>query len=220
MKQKSIEKKKLKSRVIAFLVCLFMVGTIIGGALGAIIAGAVDNKEEATESAPLYGTRDGEALENSGEPSLDYVIPRDFQYIDCPLSDELQEFTYYLCKEYYIDFNFAMAVMFVESSFHPDAISSTNDYGLMQINKINHERLSNELTINDFLNPYQNIRAGLYMLRELFEKYDKANLVLMAYNCGEYGASTLWDNGIYETSYSRKVLEKADEYAQERSLPE
>ena len=38
----------------------------------------------------------------------------------------------------------------------------------------------------------------------------------MAYNMGEYGASTLWDKGVYETNYSIKVLTKADEYEAQR----
>ena len=37
----------------------------------------------------------------------------------------------------------------------------------------------------------------------------------MAYNMGEYGASVLWEQGIYETSYSKKVLAKADEYKEQ-----
>ena len=41
-------------------------------------------------------------------------------------------------------------------------------------------------------------------------------MVCMAYNLGEYGASVLWDKGIYETSYSRNVLSVADEYEAQR----
>ena len=105
-----------------------------------------------------------------------------------------------------------MALMYTESSFRADVVSGTNDYGLMQINKCNHEELSSALGITDFNEPYQNIRAGLYILRRLFEKYDEPSMVCMAYNMGEYGASVLWDNGVYSTSYSQKVLAKMDEY--------
>ena len=109
-----------------------------------------------------------------------------------------------------------MALMYTESSFRADIVSGTNDYGLMQINKCNHAELTEALGITDFTEPYQNIRAGLYLLRCLFEKYDEPALVCMAYNMGEYGASTLWDKGVYETSYSIKVLTKADEYKAQR----
>lgn len=85
-----------------------------------------------------------------------------------------------------------------------------------EINKCNHTELKEALGITDFTEPYQNIRAGLYILRRLFEKYDEPAMVCMAYNMGEYGASVLWDNGVYETSYSQKVLAKAEEYAAQR----
>ena len=103
--------------------------------------------------------------------------------------------------------------MYAESSFRTDVVSDTDDYGLMQINSVNHEKLTENLGITDFTDPYQNIRAGVYILRGLFEKYDDAAKVLMAYNMGDYGASVLWDKGVYSTTYTNKVLAKADEYA-------
>ena len=51
------------------------------------------------------------------------------------MDDDLQEFIYYLSAGYNIDFTLAMAVIQHESSFRSDVVSSTNDYGLMQINK-------------------------------------------------------------------------------------
>ena len=48
------------------------------------------------------------------------------------------------------------------------------------------------------------------------DEYEDPALVCMAYNLGEYGASVLWDKGVYETSYSRKVLSVADEYEAQR----
>ncbi len=35
--------------------------------------------------------------------------------------------------------------------------------------------------------------------------------VLMVYNCGLSRAKELWESGIYETGYSRKVLDKYEE---------
>ena len=45
------------------------------------------------------------------------------------------------------------------------------------------------------------------MDRQQFEKYDDPHRVLMAYNMGEYGASVLWEQGVFESNYSRKVLQ-------------
>jgi hypothetical protein len=208
-------KKPLPARakriIISWVACF-----VIGGIFGGIVAVAVDRLSAAPAKAnailPEYGTRDGRVF-NGGEMSMDWGGEYAFTPIDCALSEEVQEFTFYLCEGYYIDFPFAMAVMFCESSFRADIVSGTNDSGLMQINVKNHKWLSERLGLDDIIDPYQNIRAGLYILRGLFEKYDDPAKVLMAYNMGEYGASVLWEQGITETTYSRKVLQQADIYA-------
>ena len=141
-----------------------------------------------------------------------------FTPLDCELSEELQEFTYYMCRAYYIDFDFAMALMLSESSFNADAVSQDgHDFGLMQIRDCNNDWLKEELGVTDMLNPYENIRAGLYILRGLFEKYNDSSKVVMAYKMGEYGASVLWDKGVYETTASQRVLAQADKFAAERN---
>ena len=59
----------------------------------------------------------------------------------------------------------------------------------------------------DFTEPYGNVRAGMFILRKLFEKYETPEKVLMAYNMGETGASRLWEQGIFEINYSKSVLQ-------------
>lgn len=135
--------------------------------------------------------------------------------LDVPLDADIQEFIYCLSYDYSIDFPFVMAVIEHESTFKSGVISKTNDYGLMQINIGNHEWLSKTLGIADFTDPYENVRAGLYILKNLFEKYDDPTMVLMAYNMGETGASKLWNNGIYSTTYSQEILAQAELYTQE-----
>lgn len=204
------EKKPLNKQqqaTLVFIISIFLIGAIFGGIATGVIKDATADKK------PLYGSRDGNSIADDGELIVLKGTEADFVPIDCELPYELQEYTYYLCQAYYIDFDFVMALMFTESAFKADIVSPTNDYGLMQINACNHKELEDKLGITDIMEPYQNIRAGLYMLRGLFEKYDDASRVCMAYNLGEYGASVLWDKGIYSTSYSNKILAKADEYA-------
>ena len=198
---------KQQRATLIFIISIFLIGAILGG----IVTGTI--KDATADKKPLYGSRDGNSIADDGELIVLKVTEADFVPIDCELPYELQEYTYYLCQAYYIDFDFVMALMFTESAFKADIVSPTNDYGLMQINACNHKELEDKLGITDIMEPYQNIRAGLYMLRGLFEKYDDASRVCMAYNLGEYGASVLWDKGIYSTSYSNKILAKADEYA-------
>ena len=132
--------------------------------------------------------------------------------IDCPLTDGVQQMILEKCVEYDVDFVFVMAMIFKESSFRSNVVSKSGDYGLMQINKINHKWLSEELGITDFLDPKQNVTAGLHMLRDLFEKYEDPTKVLMAYNLGETGAKRLWVQGIYSTDYAEGILQQADIY--------
>lgn len=131
--------------------------------------------------------------------------------INCRLDDETQQMILDKCEEYDIDFAFTMAVIFKESSFRSDADSGSS-VGLMQINRINHEWLSEELGITNFLDPEQNVTAGLYMLHDLFEKYEDPAKVLMAYNMGEAGARKLWNCGIYSTNYSEGILQQLEIY--------
>ena len=60
--------------------------------------------------------------------------------------------------------------------------------------------------------PYENIRAGVFVLRKLFERYQDTNMVLMAYNMGEDGAARLWDKGIYSTEYTEKIMNYQEQF--------
>ena len=99
-----------------------------------------------------------------------------------------------------------IAIMKKESEFRSDAVSATNDYGIMQINGWNHEWLEGALGITDWFDPQQNILAGVYMLAQ-FNGYEDVHQILMSYNCGPSGAKKLWAEGVYSTAYSRSVVE-------------
>lgn len=135
---------------------------------------------------------------------------------DIPLSEELQEYTYNLCKENNLDYELILAIMDQESDFREDVVSRTYDYGIMQINAVNHDWLRVALSIEDFLDAKQNILAGVFILQGLSEKYEDAHKVLMAYNMGEYGAQKKWEQGILESNYSKLIVERADELKREK----
>ncbi len=140
-------------------------------------------------------------------PGEENSVDQGFQAYDIGLSEELQKYTFQQCKKNGLEFELVLAVMQVESNFKSDLISRTNDYGLMQINKVNHEWLKKELGVTDFLDPKQNIDCGIYMLKELFDKYSDEHKVLMAYNFGEGGMKRNWKKGVRSSKYSRKVLQ-------------
>lgn len=147
------------------------------------------------EEPEIYAAEQTEAIEK-----------QEFESWDIPLSDDLQQHIHSLCEEYNISYAMVVAMIDVESNFNSKAVSSTNDYGLMQINAINHKENT------DYLDPYDNVEQGIKALHRLAKKYNEADLVLMCWNCGETGAKKLWKQGIYSTEYSEKVIEKKLKY--------
>lgn len=127
-------------------------------------------------------------------------------WADVPLNDDVQEYLHTMCEDNNIAYSFIIALIETESNFNSDSVSGTDDYGLLQINTCNHKEGF------DYLDPYDNITMGIEMLSDLAKKYDDVESVLMAYNLGEAGAKKLWNQGIYSTEYTEKVLEKKIEY--------
>jgi len=76
-----------------------------------------------------------QAIPEPEEQESGYVL------YDVPLSEELQHYTQDLCKQYNVSFPLVLAIMTKESTFRPDVVSGTDDYGIMQINSCNHEWL-------------------------------------------------------------------------------
>ncbi|MBQ8331091.1 MAG: lytic transglycosylase domain-containing protein [Clostridia bacterium] len=129
----------------------------------------------------------------------------DRQYYDIPLSTELQDYIFDITEYYDVPAEVVIAIIQQESSYRPAVEGQAGELGYMQIHPINFERLSETLHITDFTDPKQNIHCGVFLLSELFEKYDTTTEVLMCYNCGERGAKRLWDKGITETTHSKKI---------------
>lgn len=126
-----------------------------------------------------------------------------------------QVHTYALCLEYEVEYELVLAVMNVESEGNPKATNhnknGTVDKGYMQINSLNYEWLKEELGITNFYNPWQNIRAGVFMLSDLTERHSDKHSVLMSYNMGERRTRQLHKQGIYSSKYSRKVVESINQ---------
>ena len=127
---------------------------------------------------------------------------------DIKLSEELQQFTYDVAEHYGTveHYPLFLALMWIESRYDPTAIGASADYGLTQVNKFNHKWLSEELGLNDFLDPEQNIEAGVYMLSAYLLEYENIHKALMVYNFGPDKAREHWRNGTYSSIYSRAVV--------------
>ena len=82
------------------------------------------------------------------------------------------------------------AVIYTESKFNPDATSSANAKGLMQITDDTYrwacKRAGEESTTpDDLYAPDSNIRIGCYVLSLLYEQFNETETVLAAYNAGQ-----------------------------------
>lgn len=142
-------------------------------------------------------------------PSPEAVLWRDDIVTDGNLLDyDLQITMQACCEKYGVPYALALAVADVESHFDPTATSSTNDYGLMQINQVNHGWLLEQGI--DPMTPEGNIEAGVLFLSDYLTAYGDPEMAIMAYNCGPGGAQKLWAAGTYHTEHSQKVMARFD----------
>lgn len=143
--------------------------------------------------------------EQKRENKLYYIQDNEYRY---DLPKEYQDYLWELCKKYEVTdyYELFIAQMYHESRFDETAISETNDYGLMQINKCNHSWLSEKLGNGDFLDPYNNMEAGVLIMSGFLQKYSDVHNALVCYNRGESAVI----NGTYSTSYSKGIISDMD----------
>lgn len=128
--------------------------------------------------------------------------------VNTPIRKTLKEAVSAYCKEYGVEEAVVYAVMETESGFQEEARNGACA-GLMQIHSINLPWLEEQIGVKDLGDPVQNIQAGVYMLGQYLEKYSLTDS-LMCYNLGEGGAKQMWAQGIHETEYTRRVLERME----------
>ena len=177
---------------------------LIGGVLGFFLAKLTTPTQETitvtkTVEVPSY-------------KSNVLVDTADVFLFDVPLSDSLQRYIYEICADENVPVTLVMAMIEYESGFDPEAVSPTDDYGLMQINAVNHEWLKEEYRCADMMNPYQNVFCGISIISSYIDKYGELDKALMAYNMGNYGAQKAWKNGVTSIAYSEEILSLMKEY--------
>lgn len=128
--EKATRKVNRRKIVKAEVAILFLLLVGIGFFIGRITAPAKVETVTVTETVEVPATSTEELPE-----------PLEITYYNVPLSHGLQEYIYELCAEEHVPMSLIIAMIDHESRFNPEAISRTNDYGLMQINEVNHESL-------------------------------------------------------------------------------
>ena len=207
-----IYSNRTKEQILKRVYILVIIGAVVGMAIG---AGAMYLVKVNGTQIANYGDSSN-WRSNAAIKKWESAEKYKFKKLDSVgLGGDLQEFIYCMSNSSGIDYAFTLGLIKTESDFTDNLVSDTDDYGLFQINTVNHEKLQKALKINDFLNPYENTRGAMYILSHLFNKYESPEKVLMAYNLGETGAKTLWDKGVYETPYVIKVMNNAKQFANE-----
>lgn len=159
-------------------------------------------------------------IETVAEPESDFVQVEEEeqaqQFFNVPLSEDLQEYIFQLCKEHNIAPGIIMAMIERESSFKADAVGDKgNSEGLMQIQKRWCQEMMDKLGCQNLLDPYQNVTVGINLVAELKDKNADFYWVLMAYNGGEtYATRKLQAEDFSE--YAVEVVARASELNNER----
>lgn len=198
-RRRKISKKKIANiAVYGTLASIMVTGATIGFVVGRV-------------SAP---TKETVVMETTSkeDKSTDTTL-----YYDVPLSHPLQKYIFEICEDEGVPVALVLAMIENESGFNPEAVSTTADTGLMQLNEINYGMLEEEYHCSDMLNPYQNVYCGIKMIASYLKKYEgDTHKALMAYNMGEYGATKAWEDGVTSTNYSARTIELMEKYMEEK----
>ncbi len=146
-----------------------------------------------------------------------YEIPEEYQKTGGYLPKEVQIYTYCLCKQEGVRYALILAMIEHESGYKYDSIGDDGEsFGYMQIMQKFHEDRMKEIGSGDLLNPYQNIRLGVDIMKELIDKYGTIQDALAVYNYGATGAKEhLWSNGIYVYDYNESIMNRMKEIEEE-----
>lgn len=198
--QKTNRNRRMRGNAFAIFAVLVLIGGVAGFFLG-------------RSSAPEKTVTLTNTVEVPVQESAKLADTSEVFLYDVPLSDSMQRYIYEICADEGVPVTLVMAMIEHESGFNPEAVSSTDDYGLMQINVVNHERLEEQYRCADMMNPYQNVFCGVTIIGSYIERYEgDYTKALMAYNMGNYGARKAWDSGITSTKYSETILGLMSDY--------
>lgn len=141
-----------------------------------------------------------------------------FKTLNIPLEDEYQRFVFDCSDAYNVNPFLILALMESESSFEVDAKGDWDEdgygnryyksYGLMQINKVNWDRMERDYSL-DVFEPFDNIEAGIIIFKEGLT--DSLTESIMNYKCGKRRAAELIEQGIILSS-CEEIANKALEW--------
>jgi soluble lytic murein transglycosylase len=158
--------------------------------------------------------------------AVDRTKPDWYQRLRYPL--EYEQLVRRSARAYGVDPALVAAVIYSESRFEADAVSSAGAIGLMQLLPETGRWIATttggvRFRVRDLYNPRINVRYGTFYLGRLLEKYDDVRLALAAYHAGQTNADR-WlarggEIGFPDTrAYVDTVLEAREAYREAYGL--
>lgn len=134
------------------------------------------------------------------------VISINEQMMKIIYKKDYSEYVSKYSQEYGVEEDLIYALIKAESNFVPNAISSKNAKGLMQLMYSTAEEIANkneiELTEENILDPDTNINIGTKYIATLLEKYECIEVALAAYNAGSGNVDKWINNGTIKSDGS------------------
>lgn len=194
---------KAKTTLLCTIFTLLL-GSIIGTVLAFCIEPQIippDTTKPLVEVIPALKTTPQQTTET--EQFKPYAVP---------ISINLQWYIVKQCEVKQIQPELVFALIWRESRYRNDVVGEQGEIGLMQVHPCNSAEVASVLNVTDLTEPYQNCKAGLYILNNALDMADgDYNRALMVYNLGLSGAQEQWQKGIYSTEFSRSVIHKMNE---------
>lgn len=166
--------------------------------------------ETATQTVAAYCTTSPSVPPMTTEPVTA------FNTYDVPLDINIQWYVETQSKEYGIAPELVFAIIFKESTYNIKSVGALGELGLMQIHPCNFDEVLEEVNAAKLMDPFQNIKAGIYLLDKSIRQTDTLTDALMVYNLGQGRAKEAWAEGVDSTAYTREVLAKMAELEGQR----
>jgi soluble lytic murein transglycosylase len=120
-------------------------------------------------------------------------------------------------ENYHLDPQLVAAVIYQESKFDADAVSSSGAVGLMQLLPETAQGIADRTGghgwhESDLVDPELNVRYGSWYLRHLLDKYGDEELALAAYNAGQTNVDRWRDEGTgIQFAETRRYVERVQQ---------
>lgn len=185
-----------------FVIAMLILALIVSNLAGATGFDDSEVKSLVEVSGPMAADVEVRSIATIPEP----VFEEEVEYLDVPLSTDLQDHIFKVCEANGVDPLLVVAMIENESRYNERVIGDNGrSYGLMQIQPRWHYARMRELGCTDLLDPYQNITVGVDYISELLSQGKSLEWTLMAYNGGPSYANRKAAAGVV-SGYVYRVL--------------